>query len=294
MKLIQKVPIAPGVGVIYHNQQGAQYLLEDGVLDAVAAYSTRKLRSTYAGQCLRLRRSSDNAESDFGFTSSGDLDVAAITTWLGGNNGFVVTWYDQGGNAYNLTAAATTNQPQLILNVLNSRPVLRFDGTNHYLRNTSFPDFGDAYTTSIVAAFAVAGDTSQGMFEVSNGATNTGLGIQFYTLSTNRAHWQVRDATTNRRVSGTDDIRDGAFRIHSAHNTGSQLEYWINQISKGTSAYTAPNPNTLNRLDIGRVVSPAGWLFNGDIAEFVLFNTQLDNTQRTTLEDNQNTAYNVF
>ena len=43
--------------------------------------------------CVRLRRSSDNAEMDFGFTASGLVDTAAIDTWLGGANAFVVTFY---------------------------------------------------------------------------------------------------------------------------------------------------------------------------------------------------------
>lgn len=287
-------PTPFNIALFYNNQQGVSYPLQDGTLDAVAAYSVRKLRSNYTGNCLRLRRSNDNAEMDFGFDANGDLDVAAIATFLGANNGFIATWYDQSGNTRNLTAAATTNQPLFVANVVNGKPVLRFDGTDDYLRNTSFVDFGDAYTASMIAAFSSTGDTSQGVFEVSNGATNTGLGIQFYTLSTNRAHWQVRDATTNRRVSGTDDIRDDGFRIHVGHNTGSQLEYWINQVSKGTSIYTAPNPNTLNRLDIGRVISPAGWHFKGDLPELVLFNTQLTEPQRTPMEDNQNDYYNVF
>lgn len=43
--------------------------------------------------CVRLRRDSDNAELDFGFTAIGLVDTVAINTWLGGANAFVVTFY---------------------------------------------------------------------------------------------------------------------------------------------------------------------------------------------------------
>ena len=48
-------------------------------LNAAAAYSTRRLRTAYAGSAVRVRRSSDNVEADIGFTSAGDLDLDALT-----------------------------------------------------------------------------------------------------------------------------------------------------------------------------------------------------------------------
>lgn len=65
--------------------------------NAAAAYSVRKLRSAYAGNCLRVRRSSDNTETDIGF-SNNFLNTSALTTFVGAGNGFVTKWYDQSGN----------------------------------------------------------------------------------------------------------------------------------------------------------------------------------------------------
>lgn len=70
----------------------------DSLSNIDGAFSLRKIKSTYSGNCIRLRRSSDDAEMDFGF--SGDyIDIAAINTWAGGDNLFVRTWYDQEGGA---------------------------------------------------------------------------------------------------------------------------------------------------------------------------------------------------
>src|SRR5262245_14294566 len=61
---------------------------------AKAGYSTRKLRSAYAGSALKVRRSSDDATQDIGFVSD-QLDTATLASFVGANNGFINTWYDQ-------------------------------------------------------------------------------------------------------------------------------------------------------------------------------------------------------
>ena len=45
---------------------------------SAAAYSLRKLDNNYTGSAIRVRRSSDNAETDIGFTAGGNLDETAL------------------------------------------------------------------------------------------------------------------------------------------------------------------------------------------------------------------------
>jgi hypothetical protein len=105
-------------------------LILDTIPAAAAAYSLRRLRSLYTGSAIRVRRSSDNTESDIGFTASGDLNTSALTTFVGANNGFIVTWYDQSGNARNVTNATQSEQPQIVSSgtvlLLNTRPAPQF------------------------------------------------------------------------------------------------------------------------------------------------------------------------
>lgn len=91
-------------------------MLLDQQPGAVAAYGLRRLSSSYSGPALRLRRASDNAERDFGFTPAGDLDVKAIESWLGTADAFVVTWYDQGGKGLHASSSVANQQPQFASN----------------------------------------------------------------------------------------------------------------------------------------------------------------------------------
>jgi hypothetical protein len=106
------------------------YLL-DTFPTAAAAYSLRQLR-TGNTNVVRVRRSSDNTESDFTATQVNNGSLAA---WVGvGNNGFATIWYDQSGNSRHATQTTTANQPQIVSNgslvLTNTKPALDFNGTS--------------------------------------------------------------------------------------------------------------------------------------------------------------------
>lgn len=129
---------------------------------ASAAFGMDRLRSLYTGPAIRLRRSSDNAELDFGFDGAGLLDTAAITTWKGADNLFCAAWYDQSGNGQHAYETTAANQfPFILAATPNSRPVLRGSGSTHKLRvaslgNTAMNNIfaGGGYAC---AAFRMAG-----------------------------------------------------------------------------------------------------------------------------------------
>jgi hypothetical protein len=123
--------------------------------NAAAAYSLRKLRSAYTGNAIRVRRSNDNAEQDIGFLNE-VLDTAALLSFVGANNGFVTTWYDQSGNGLNVIQTSSTNQPRIVnsgvVEIENVNPAIRFLG-NQWLNGGNILSVG---TANNMATFAVA------------------------------------------------------------------------------------------------------------------------------------------
>ena len=119
------------------NPAGIAATLDQISAPSAAAFSLSKLRAAYTGSAVRVRRSSDNAEANIGFTANGDLDTAALLAHVGSgasDNGFVTTWYDQSGNGRDVTQATAANQPQIVSNgaieTQNGRPMPLFDGTD--------------------------------------------------------------------------------------------------------------------------------------------------------------------
>ena len=82
--------------------------------DCDAAYSVRKLRADYSGSAFRVRRTSDDTEQDIGFDGDGNLDESALKTFVGANDGYIVTWYDQTTNGNDATQATTSRQMRVV------------------------------------------------------------------------------------------------------------------------------------------------------------------------------------
>jgi hypothetical protein len=117
-------------------------VLEDWWSGIGHGYALRKLHSSYAGQCIRIRRSSDDAESDIGFNeSTGKVDTSAITAFIGGGSGYVTTWYDQSGNGNNFVQATSASQPQILVAPTvggnGYHAYILFDGSNDSLLQAS-------------------------------------------------------------------------------------------------------------------------------------------------------------
>ena len=94
---------------LYYRTLIQKGLLLDVYPNAAVAYSLRKLRSGYTGSAIRVRRASDSTEQDFGFDSSGDLDVNSIENFVGYN---LFAWSEQLQQPYwaktNLTVTTDT------------------------------------------------------------------------------------------------------------------------------------------------------------------------------------------
>lgn len=135
---------------------------------AAAAWSLRLLKSDYSGNCIKVRRSSDNAEQDIGFVD-GILDVDTLLSFVGNGDGYVKTWYDQSGNSNNATQATTTKQPKIVssgaLIKQNGRAALTFksDGTD----SLSFTRI-----STIRSVFWVVSPTLSGWFSLLGDSNN--------------------------------------------------------------------------------------------------------------------------
>ncbi len=98
-------------------------LLDQYGANVKLAYSVRKLRTAYAGNCMRVRNGS-SVELDIGFDASGNLDESALLAHCGSGDGFVTDWYDQSGNGGTMEQGTGSVQPQIV----SSGAVLKDNG----------------------------------------------------------------------------------------------------------------------------------------------------------------------
>lgn len=102
--------------------------------------SFRQVVSVYTGSCVRVRRSSDNAQQDINFVN-GYVDTTELLSFCGAGSGYIHTWYDQSGNGRNVTQTATAMQPLVVnsgaLYEISGSLAAFFDGTDDYLLCTT-------------------------------------------------------------------------------------------------------------------------------------------------------------
>jgi hypothetical protein len=263
-----------------------------------AAYGLRRL-SASATQAIQVRRSSDNATQNIGFVGN-DLDVAALLAFVGANNGFVTTWYDQVGSN-NLTQATAISQPIIVnggaVNVQNGKPSLLFQvSSSSVLANLSASSIAGATnsTLNMVSRWNIN--------TISNDSIPMGIG-QGGVTGACRCFFKVSGGTTQGYACWSLDqttssltIDVGNSRVFSAVQSGSSLTLVKNGT---TAAYTLPGTPaaivsgaiSLGTLYLGGV--PLGALSDVDISESIIFTSALSTTDRQILERNQGAYYAI-
>jgi len=214
------------------------------------AYSFRKLSSSYAGNCIRVRRSSDNTEMDIGFVSN-YLDTAALLSFVGGGSGFVKTKYDQSGNGNNKTNSNNSQQPRIVnggtLELTNTKLSMAFDGSDDFLTFTSIP------VTSNWTVFSVGKRAGSGQNFIPISGNQTGFPSvlmhfndnNFYLIRNSFYVTSSSDSTANQMLlSGfAKSSSEQAFKngvLVSGSRSSLSTNTTFDQVGKYNSAFALP------------------------------------------------------
>ena len=269
-----------------------EYIL-DSYTTAAGAWSLRKLKSDYSGNCIKVRRSSDNTEQDIGFVNN-EIDTASLKSFVGSNNGFVTTWYDQSGNGYNLSQTTSTNQPAIIESGVVYRQFSKVSvkftsSSSHYLTNTS------------ISASSVANAYVYQVYK-SNSAVNNypafGMGsnalIFLHGTTPNKMHAYAGNINGDFSNSSTSlHLSEMIYNGGGASNAD-RLKYYMNSTGLTAGSYSGTVPTTITGtgLSIARLYA-VGIYFDGAVSELVLwFNDK--SGSRTGIESNVNTYYTIY
>ena len=149
------------IGLLESSRASGVPLLLDTYPGAAVAYSLRKLRSAYAGNCIRVKRSNDSLTLDIGFVNN-VIDLVTLQTFVGIFTGQITIWYDQSGNSNNVIESPTFfNSPSIIifgvLQTVNGLPTIKFVGNQLNFQtpinaNTNLGVFMTAKNINIAAA----------------------------------------------------------------------------------------------------------------------------------------------
>ncbi len=262
----------------------------DAIPSIVAAYGMRRLLTAYIGPILRLRRSSDSTEQDIGATAAGDLDTAAVAAFVGAGSGFVRTWYDQSGNAYNANQATPANQPLYVASGQNGRPVGRWDGADDIL--AAIPAAGMLSVSFFMVAKWLSGGASEDLPLCVGVSGTAGKLRSLYRRSSGAtlgfATWSIDISSSTHNLDiGT------AYYLWEATQSGTSV---VLGKDGNTTAHTLPGTPTTTSANIyiGGISPATGYFSNLDIAELIICNAALSDANRQAAEAAANNYWAIF
>ena len=246
------------------------------------AYSLRLLDSTYTGSAIRVRRSSDNAEQDIGFASN-ILDTASLLTFVGSGDGFVDTWYDQSGNAKDMTQATASKQGQIV-----ASGVVLVDGGLPVIRAVNG-------STGMVSSYdASSAPTSKQFFSVikaSASVTSWSGTILFGSWSNASDYLYVaNDADTSTGVNGNNIALSSELVNNQSFTYSTRGEVYATLSSQSIlSASSVFSYSPLFCLGY-KVNSNTAWSMY-DMQEVIIFENQTDQSAKVTAINNHYSVY---
>jgi hypothetical protein len=217
-----------GLLEIYKRKSGG-----DASIPTIPGYymSLRTIVTGYTGALIRVQRDSDSTELDIFADGSGDLDTTALATFVGANNGYVVTWYDQYGT--NHATETSTVQAKIVdagtLVTLNALPAILFSS----LGTLQIPaGYNPSFINTVSFYCVYQAPAVNGSNIVTSGAYTS-----YRYISSNRT--QVRN-------NGLSYLTTGAYpseiqRLISYNSDGSNLTMYWQAVSKGSQAIDGYN-----------------------------------------------------
>jgi N-acetylneuraminic acid mutarotase len=209
---------------------------------------------------------------------------ANIRMWLKADAGITIAsaanvsgWTDQSGNGN--TVSAASNYPQLVANAFNGKPVIRFNGTNNYLTKTG------------LSANMPTGTANRSAFMAATYRNNSYAGVSYGSTASNGNFGMINysgypsvsyTAVSSTYYMSNYSVFNTPLFLHEAVLNGSTLYQYRNGILGLTSTGTSFSTGT-TQIDVGRGLASSSY-GDMDIAEYLLFNDNLSDADRQSVE----------
>jgi len=187
------------------------------------------------------------------------------------------------GNGFNALQLDTAYQPRRVENILNGKPVLRFDGKDDFLSTNDFV-VPLQQPNTIFAVWRISGATSVNQTLVSGGSSTTGNNIAHTSTSTPNRINMIAGSNIgyNKTIPFSHQITSAAFNTANStiSENGTQRQMFS---GSGNTASSNSGSNPLSKLNVGNLYGTGNHL-NGEVAELIVFNSAVGIVSKTEIE----------
>ena len=266
---------------------------------ALSGWSLELINSSYTGDAIRVRRSSDNTEQDIGFNADGTLDESSLTSFVGANDGFIRTWYDQIGTN-DVESPETARQPKIVsagtvITASNGLPAGEWDGAGDRLRKGSLTNqylSGDSFLTAVVQP--TNSNYAGVVFSEQNEAdSDDRIVLTIDTRNTGFIHSNYKpDDTKANFTLNYSSQQSAALHLASYEKSGSSVKGYRDTTLVDSDTTTIGYPASITSvIQIGRQVL-GDVSHEGYIQEVILWNTD-ESSNRSDIQNNIINRYSI-
>ena len=227
-------------------------------------------------------------------TNTLQLWLQADTGVTADATGVVSAWTDSSGKGNNATQADTSLAPTLVTNVVNNKPVLRFDGVDDYL------EVADSDSISIsgdITTFFVVNFTDFATYRAVWAKTSVNFPApnDWYALPNSGIPRAYRGDGTAQNLGSVDGgvaLPAGTYLIAGWDMAGTNLTHYLAAQPTHSGSISA----TLGDADTPLRIGTRDDLFTkmkGDIAEILIYNSALSAADRAAVVEYLASKYNI-
>jgi len=255
----------------------------------MACSVARRMVRTYTGPLIRIRRNSDNAETDI-YQRAGTLDTAAMRAFVGAGDADCTVVYDQSGNGFHLAETVAASQPPCYDNgVLNRKgfPIVQVGTPFERLRVNTGSTADNGFYALATYINAASADNNGRCLVSGYGAGDEGDRSLMAFTSNNL--WAI---------NGYDALDTGVDYVPAATNilgmnvqTNTTITVWDN----GVSNSYVDDKASLSGITLGAGGSLGlGTYFVNSVHEFFMYNSSLTSELQQRILNNMNAFYRVY
>ncbi len=220
--------------------------------------------------------------------NSGVFSDAGITPAVNGSN--VQQWNDVSGNAVPTSQTTASRRPNYTTNVLNALPVIRYTSANNDLLTAIGMSTANLASVWVVAAYSSLPNPNPGLIQASpsglSASTNAGdktIGV-WVDSGAGTEVWGrgIQSNNAQRNISQVTTLNVNTFYSIGTIYRSARIDQYVNSSVAGNNT---AHDGTLKSWTDASIGMQGNESWNGDIAEVIFFNIELNEAQRRIVDN---------
>jgi hypothetical protein len=212
------------------------------------------------------------------------------------NNANIRQWNDKSGNGKNAIQTTSSNRPNYVLNAINGYPVVRYTAANNDRMIVTGVSNTNRASVWFVARYTSLPSTNPGLMQATpsgssttNNASSKSIGVW---MGNDNKIWGrgVQSNNTTRNLSKNLTQSSNTNYIFNTVYRSNRIDQYVNHQVSGNNTDHNGTINSWTDVCVGQQNGNESW--NGDIAEVIIFNTEVNLIQRIIIDNYLSAKYN--